>query len=220
MDIDDEAASKRNEQWLLNDRARRVRRRANTSRKSIRARMRNRRRIPPSPQMRMRRQKPSAGARWTKDEGGFLQNSEPTMTFCTKEAWGDVMAMFSDRGKGATKEQQNSNNEGTKSASSSGYEGDASQGARKPKASKSTQTTKKVEEKEAEKKEEYDGGFLIREDTVRLPENIVVSKEETNNKNNDFDFDIREDTECIPSMNEIKKGVLQQKNVSGVQSQS
>ena len=40
-----------------------------------------------------------------------------------------------------------------------------------------------------------------------------MSKEETNNKNNDFDFDIREDTECIPSMNEIKKGVLQQKKM-------
>ena len=43
MDIDDEAASKETNSGSLNDRARRVRRRANTSRKSIRARMRNRR---------------------------------------------------------------------------------------------------------------------------------------------------------------------------------
>ena len=215
MDIDDEAASKRNEQWLPE--------RPSTASKKESEHIsqidscENEKSAQNSAVAANadEKAKPSAGARWTKDEGGFLQNSEPTMTFCTKEAWGDVMAMFSDRGKGATKEQQNSNNEGTKSASSSGYEGDASQGARKPKASKSTQTTKKVEEKEAEKKEEYDGGFLIREDTVRLPENIVVSKEETNNKNNDFDFDIREDTECIPSMNEIKKGVLQQKKCFG-----
>ena len=215
MDIDDEAASKRNEQWLPE--------RPSTASKKESEHIsqidscENEKSAQNSAVAANadEKAKPSAGARWTKDEGGFLQNSEPTMTFCTKEAWGDVMAMFSDRGKGATKEQQNSNNEGTKSASSSGYEGDASQGARKPKASKSTQTTKKVEEKEAEKKEEYDGGFLIREDTGRLPENIVVSKEETNNKNNDFDFDIREDTECIPSMNEIKKGVLQQKKCFG-----
>ena len=102
MDVDDEAASKETNSGSLNVRARRVRRRANTSRKSIRARMREiRRRIRAAAANVDEKAKPSAGARWTKDEGGFLQNSEPTMTFCTKEAWGDVMAMFSDRGKGA-----------------------------------------------------------------------------------------------------------------------
>jgi checkpoint serine/threonine-protein kinase len=36
-----------------------------------------------------------AGLRWTATEGGTY-GAEPTMTLCTKEAWGDIMSMFSD----------------------------------------------------------------------------------------------------------------------------
>jgi len=36
-----------------------------------------------------------AGLRWTADEGGTYGMHDPTMTFCTKEAWGDIMSMFS-----------------------------------------------------------------------------------------------------------------------------
>ena len=36
-----------------------------------------------------------AGLRWTATEGGTY-GDEPTMTLCTKEAWGDIMSMFSD----------------------------------------------------------------------------------------------------------------------------
>jgi len=219
MDVDDEAASKRNEQWLPE--------RPNTASKKESEHIsqidscENEKSAQNSAAAAAattadEKAKPSAGARWTKDEGGFLQNSEPTMTFCTKEAWGDVMAMFSDRG-GAKEEQKSDDEGGTKSGSGSGYEGDASRGARTPKM-KSTHAVKRVAEKKDDDDDDDDGGFLVREDTVRLPANIVVTKEETNNNNNnnnDFDFDIREDTECIPSINEIKKGALQQKKGFG-----
>ena len=36
-----------------------------------------------------------AGLRWTATEGGTY-GDDPTMTLCTKEAWGDIMSMFSD----------------------------------------------------------------------------------------------------------------------------
>ena len=35
-----------------------------------------------------------AGLRWTATEGGTY-GAEPTMTLCTKEAWGDIMSMLS-----------------------------------------------------------------------------------------------------------------------------
>ena len=96
MDVDDEAASKRNEQWLPE--------RPNTASKKESEHIsqidscENEKSAQNSAAAAAattadEKAKPSAGARWTKDEGGFLQNSEPTMTFCTKEAWGDVMAL-------------------------------------------------------------------------------------------------------------------------------
>ena len=36
-----------------------------------------------------------AGLRWTATEGGTY-GAEPTMTLCTKEAWGDIASMFLD----------------------------------------------------------------------------------------------------------------------------
>ena len=36
-----------------------------------------------------------AGLRWTATEGGTYGVQDPTMTICTKEAWGDIMSMFS-----------------------------------------------------------------------------------------------------------------------------
>ena len=41
-----------------------------------------------------------AGLRWTATEGGTY-GAEPTMTLCTKEAWGDIMSMFSDGARNA-----------------------------------------------------------------------------------------------------------------------
>lgn len=219
MDVDDEAASKRNEQWLPERPSTASKKESEhisqiDSCENEKSAQNSAAAVATTAN---EKTKPSAGARWTKDEGGFLQNSEPTMTFCTKEAWGDVMAMFSDRG--GAKEEQQSDNEGTKSGSGSGYEGDASRGARTPKM-KSTHAAQKATENPKEQEEDDgDDGFHIREDTVCLPANIVVEKEETNNNMNnnksDFDFDIREDTECIPSINEIKKGALQQKKGFG-----
>ena len=214
MDVDEEAASKRNEKWLPG---------TNTTKKgseqisqidsceneksaqnSVAAA------INPPPQ-----NKPSAGARWTKDEGGFLQpNVEPTMTFTTKEAWGDVMAMFSSRSLEVTTKQDKVNSDDavndnstltkTSSSSGSGYDGDGSRGARTPilkssndaKASNALPSAKVVAKKKTE--EFYADDFLVREDTVVLNEVLV------NDNNNDFGFDIREDTECIPNINEIK----------------
>ena len=99
MDIDDEAASKRNEQWLPERPSTASKKESEHISQIVSCENEKSAQNSAVAANADEKAKPSAGARWTKDEGGFLQNSEPTMTFCTKEAWGDVMAMFSDRAK-------------------------------------------------------------------------------------------------------------------------
>ena len=145
--------------------------------------------------------KVSAGARWTADEGGTRSAiQDPTMTICTKEAWGDIMSMFSD----------------SVAPSDGGYDADlsADDAARTKKgvASAPAPTPTPAEDsgglcvredtcvlsKEmlaarlAESRrpvvlrEPNDNGLFVREDTVAIPKNLTS-------------LSIREDTECIPN---------------------
>ena len=138
-----------------------------------------------------------AGARWTADEEGTRAAAhDPTMTICTKEAWGDIMSMFSDSvatGKG-------------------GYEADASEGDGAAKKSAREEPRNAA----TAAKEDDDGGFCIREDTCLLPKDLLAarlaearkpvalgtSRSPTNKRADDDDdggFFIREDTVAIPS---------------------
>ena len=139
-----------------------------------------------------------AGARWTADEEGTRAAAhDPTMTICTKEAWGDIMSMFSDSvatGKG-------------------GYEADASEGERAAKKS----TRDEHENAVAVEKEDNDDGFCIREDTCLLPKDLLAARlaearkpvalgalrspvdKRDDKVDDDGGFYIREDTVAIPS---------------------
>ena len=161
----------------------------------------NRGRSPQAKRVQLENNKVSAGARWTADEGGTRPvNHEPTMTICTKEAWGDIMSMFSD----------------SVAAGDGGYDGDLSAGNARPKdRAAAPAATPRAEPKEdsgglcvredtcvlskellaariaesrrpAALKEVEDGGLFVREDTVAIPSNLGG-------------LSIREDTECIPN---------------------
>lgn len=126
-----------------------------------------------------------AGARWTADEEGTRAPAhEPTMTICTKEAWGDIMSMFSD----------------SVATGTAGYEADASGDDRA--------AAKKPERVEQSKNADRDdGGFTIREDTCLLPKDILAARLVEARKPvqlapvavDDGGFFIREDTVALPS---------------------
>ena len=143
--------------------------------------------------------KVSAGARWTADEEGTRSAvHDPTMTICTKEAWGDIMSMFSD----------------SVAPSDGGYEADLSADERAKEAaanalanrndndgglciredtcvlSEEMLAARLAESRKPLKLSEAppdDGGLFIREDTVVIPSNLAG-------------LSIREDTECIPNI--------------------
>lgn len=142
-----------------------------------------------------------AGARWTADEEGTrAANHDPTMTICTKEAWGDIMSLFSD----------------SVAVGEGGYDADLSgaEGLAAANAKQATQQPKPAEEDDcglciredtcvlskemlaarlAESRKPMaldhseDGGLFIREDTVAIPSNLG-------------ELSIREDTECLPKL--------------------
>ena len=147
-----------------------------------------------------------AGARWTADEEGTrTAKPEPTMTICTKEAWGDIMSMFSD----------------SINVNDGGYDGDLSG------ADVRAKPTTAPKPKPAAVEESDDGGLCIREDTCVLSEEMLAARlaesrkavvlndvndgglfirEDTVMIPNDIGgLNIREDTECVPNISASMK---------------
>ena len=129
-----------------------------------------------------------AGARWTADEEGTrTAKPEPTMTICTKEAWGDIMSMFSD----------------SVNVNDDGYNGDLS-GA-DVRAKPTTEREPEPAPSKATVREIDDGGLCIREDTCVLSDEMLAARLAESRKAvvlndvNDGGLFIREDTVVIPN---------------------
>jgi hypothetical protein len=117
-----------------------------------------------------------AGLRWTATEGGTYGMNEPTMTLTTKEAWGDIMSMFSG---GLEAERATNPTE----------MGDAAA------------TTALAPIKEANTpapKADVTESFAIYEDTCLLSKEAVAAAAAPKQQSPIADLEIREDTVVLP----------------------
>jgi checkpoint serine/threonine-protein kinase len=125
-----------------------------------------------------------AGLRWTATEGGTYGVQDPTMTICTKEAWGDIMSMFSG---GLAAETEAEAKRAKKAAEAPAPVAKAPSPAPVVRAPPPA-----VADEDA---------FAIYEDTCLIPANAaaaVAEKAATENANAFEGLDIREDTVVIP----------------------
>jgi len=125
-----------------------------------------------------------AGLRWTATEGGTYGVQDPTMTICTKEAWGDIMSMFSG---GLAAETEAEAKRAKKAAEAPAPVAKAPSPAPVVRAPPPA-----VADEDA---------FAIYEDTCLIPANAaaaVAEKAATENASAFEGLDIREDTVVIP----------------------
>ena len=135
-----------------------------------------------------------AGLRWTATEGGTY-GADPTMTLCTKEAWGDIMSLFSgglaSDNEGAARRARKTTETGI--------------GAANAAATKAPALDAVAEEAPAAKTMPEGGGdeFAIYEDTCLLPDAAAAARAAPAPAPaaaaDAFDgLEIREDTVVIP----------------------
>lgn len=112
-----------------------------------------------------------AGLRWTATEGGTYGMQDPTMTICTKEAWGDIMSMFSG---GLASEGEAEEKRARKAAS--GTAKAVAIGLSASALSPVTEMAIPREPAEVQRAEEgrKEYGFEIYEDTCLLPPNATT----------------------------------------------
>jgi checkpoint serine/threonine-protein kinase len=154
-----------------------------------------------------------AGLRWTATEGGTYGVQDPTMTICTKEAWGDIMSMFSgglaSEGEAEEKRARKAAADGAGTAGAAAGAGPADP-ALSPVAETTTPAAAAAgAEAEAAEEEEEEGGFAIYEDTCLLPANAAAAAVAaaaagdtaplpSPAADGGFGLDIREDTVVLP----------------------
>ena len=118
-----------------------------------------------------------AGLRWTATEGGTYGMNEPTMTLTTKEAWGDIMSMFSG-GLDADR-------------ATNPAETDAAAAAALAPVRESNTPAQKADETES---------FAIYEDTCLLSKEAVAAATAPKQQSPVADLEIREDTVVLPTV--------------------
>ena len=117
-----------------------------------------------------------AGLRWTATEGGTYGMNEPTMTLTTKEAWGDIMSMFSG---GLEAERATNPTE----------MGDAAATTALPPIKEANTPAPKADVTES---------FAIYEDTCLLSKEAVAAAAAPKQQSPIADLEIREDTVVLP----------------------